>query len=206
MVTPRRWSSSRSSWWKPRNRGPTSHPETAIHRIHPRQRGHASARESRPESSPLVCAGYATIGGGPAYGEQLCQVAQFAQYLDYDRSRLDFSVEGAELEFRAGPSPDQPPVEYGRVIRSVPPKPLEYTWGEEALCWELAPDSNGGCRLAFTNLFTDPEFAPFSALGWHIGLDRLGALLDDLDPATISLETDETAATELQQQYEESFG
>lgn len=34
----------------------------------------SSARESRSESNLLVCPGYGAIDGGPAYGEQLCQV------------------------------------------------------------------------------------------------------------------------------------
>lgn len=129
----------------------------------------------------------------------------FAQYLDYDRSRLDLSSEGAELKFTPGPGADQPPVETGRVTRSEPPTLLEYTWGEEALRWELTSEGDRGTRLTFTNWFTDPSFAPFNALGWHTGLDRLNAVLDGEDPDGITLEADETAATELQQRYEKAF-
>ncbi|GAA4858929.1 SRPBCC family protein [Saccharopolyspora cebuensis] len=130
----------------------------------------------------------------------------FAQYLDYERSRLDLRGEGAELEFVPAPGPEQPPVEKGRVVRSAPPGLLEYTWGAETLRWELAPDGDGGCLLTFTNLFPDPSFAPFNALGWHSGLDRLTALLDGDDPAAIRLEADEAAAGALLHHYEEAFG
>lgn len=129
----------------------------------------------------------------------------FAQYLDYDRSRLDFSAAGNELEFSAGAGDDQPPTETGRVLRSDPPSLLEYTWGDEVLRWELAPDDEDGCRLTFTNVFSDPAFAPYNALGWHTGLDRLEAVLSGDDPASIRLETDETAASELQRRYEEAL-
>ncbi|MEV4648597.1 SRPBCC family protein [Saccharopolyspora sp. NPDC049357] len=129
----------------------------------------------------------------------------FAQYLDFNRSRLEFGEEGSKLEFRPKPAESQIPAETGRVERCRPPSLLEYTWGEEALRWELEPDGPSGCRVTFTNTFADPSFAPFNALGWHTGLDRLRAVLDDDDPSSVYLEVSETAASELQQRYERAF-
>ncbi|AOS64109.1 SRPBCC domain-containing protein [Actinoalloteichus hymeniacidonis] len=130
----------------------------------------------------------------------------FAQYLDYDRSQLDFSADGAELVFHPAPGSNEIPVEVGQVISCVPPSLLEYTWGTEVLRWELAEAEDGGCRLTFDNIFDDPSFAPFNAFGWHVGLDRLAAVLGGDDPAGIRLETDTPAAGDLQAQYERSFG
>ncbi|ASR33741.1 hypothetical protein BAY61_00665 [Prauserella marina] len=131
----------------------------------------------------------------------------FAQYLDYDESLLEFSKEGAVLEFRPGPGDEQPPAETGRVLRCTPPSLLEYTWGEEILRWELESAEVDGpaCVLTFSNTFTDPAFAPFNALGWHSGLDRLAAVLDGEDPSAVPVEADDQAASELLARYEKEF-
>ena len=77
---------------------------------------------------------------------------------------------GTEIEFGPGST--------GTVVRTDPPKLLEYTWDEELLRWELTPDGDGGCHLVMTNVLSDPAAATAIAGGWHAGLEVLEAMLD----------------------------
>jgi uncharacterized protein YndB with AHSA1/START domain len=101
----------------------------------------------------------------------------FVEILDYDRSQLEFAAD-ARLTFVPKGDLDLPP-DRGEVIRFEPPHLLEYAWGSEVLRWELSPDGDAGCRLVFTNIVDDPGTAAAVAPGWHIGLDKLSALLND---------------------------
>jgi uncharacterized protein YndB with AHSA1/START domain len=100
----------------------------------------------------------------------------FVEILDYDRSQLQFAA-GARLTYVPKGDLDLP-ADHGEVIRFKPPRLLEYTWGTEVLRWELSPDGDTGCRLVFTNIGDNPGTAAAVAPGWHIGLDKLAALLD----------------------------
>ena len=100
----------------------------------------------------------------------------FVEILDYDRSQLEFTA-GARLTYVPKGDLDVP-VDQGEVVRFEPPRLLEYTWGDEVLRWELSPDGETGCRLVFTNIVDEPGTAAAVAPGWHIGLDKLTALLD----------------------------
>jgi uncharacterized protein YndB with AHSA1/START domain len=102
--------------------------------------------------------------------------AWFVEILDYDRSHLEFAA-GARLTYVPKGDLDRPP-DHGKVVRFEPPRLLEYTWGTEVLRWELSPDGNSGCRLVFTNIVDELGTAAAVAPGWHIGLDKLSALLD----------------------------
>jgi uncharacterized protein YndB with AHSA1/START domain len=112
--------------------------------------------------------------------QAITEVAQlrlwFVEILDYDRSQLEFAA-GARLTYVPQGGPDMP-IDSGEVIRFEPPRLLEYTWGAEVLRWELSPDGEKGCRLVFTNIVDDPGTAASVAPGWHIGLDKLSALLN----------------------------
>lgn len=79
--------------------------------------------------------------------------------------------EGIELPEEIGPME-------GKVMELDPPRLLAYTWGNELLRWELRPDDSG-CRLVFTHTFDDRSGAARNAAGWHVCLDRLGALLGE---------------------------
>jgi uncharacterized protein YndB with AHSA1/START domain len=102
--------------------------------------------------------------------------AWFVEILDYDRSRLDFA-EGAELAFVPKAEHDLP-TGRGRTTRCEPPHLLEYTWDAEVLRWELAEDGTAACRLIFTNVVADLDFANAVAPGWQAGLDQLIKFLD----------------------------
>lgn len=66
----------------------------------------------------------------------------------------------------------------GTVIRTDPPKLLEYTWDGDLLRWELIAAGDRTCRLVFTHVFGDRSQAVDAASGWHAGLETLAALLD----------------------------
>ncbi|WP_438348480.1 SRPBCC family protein [Paenibacillus sp. FA6] len=57
---------------------------------------------------------------------------------------------------------------------------LEYTWGEDRVRFELYPQTDG-CRLVLLekiNKMTD--HTPRDLAGWHVCLDVISALLDDM--------------------------
>jgi uncharacterized protein YndB with AHSA1/START domain len=100
---------------------------------------------------------------------------------------VDFDLTpGAKLRFN--PTPEQqarfsfpdldPATTNGEVTLVEPPHLLEYTWGAEILRWELEPDSEGGCRLVFTNVIEDRDSVAAIAAGWHAGLEVVEAQLD----------------------------
>jgi uncharacterized protein YndB with AHSA1/START domain len=96
----------------------------------------------------------------------------FVEILDYDRSTLAFAP-GAALTFVA----DGFPAGHGTVLACEPPTLLEYTWDAETLRWELS-DTDGGCRLVFTNVVADDGTAEAVDPGWDLGLKRLADALD----------------------------
>jgi uncharacterized protein YndB with AHSA1/START domain len=62
-----------------------------------------------------------------------------------------------------------------QVMRSEAPSLLEYTWGDDVLRWELAPDGTG-TRLTLRHTMYDRDFLSKTAAGWHLCLvvaDRL---------------------------------
>jgi uncharacterized protein YndB with AHSA1/START domain len=63
----------------------------------------------------------------------------------------------------------------GEVTRADPPSVLEYTWGDDALRWELER-TDAGTRLTLRHTVADREFLSKAAAGWHLCLvvaDRL---------------------------------
>jgi uncharacterized protein YndB with AHSA1/START domain len=62
------------------------------------------------------------------------------------------------------------------VLRADAPTLLEYTWGDDLLRWELAPDG-GGTRLTLRHTIAKRDEAPMVAAGWHLCVAVLGRLL-----------------------------
>jgi uncharacterized protein YndB with AHSA1/START domain len=84
----------------------------------------------------------------------------------------------------------------GEFTEFDPPRVLAYTWGEEALRWELE-STEDGCRLAFTHTFGERSGIPHpagpkkraarDASGWEVCLASLEALLDGRNGAPTGL-------------------
>src|SRR3954453_11679881 len=65
----------------------------------------------------------------------------------------------------------------GEVTELDPPRRFGFTWGEQALRFELEPAEDGSaCVLRLTSVLADRDAAARDAAGWHDCLDRLEAL------------------------------
>jgi len=82
---------------------------------------------------------------------------------------------GAKLEFRFR-TLDIPPMQ-GEMVRCEPPRLLEFSWGEDLLRFELAPQHNG-TALELTVTFDEIGKVARDATGWHTCLDELVSELD----------------------------
>lgn len=71
------------------------------------------------------------------------------------------------------------PVLTGEIRAWDPPRLFEWTWEDDLLRWELAPDGDG-TLLVFTTWLRDTGAASVtsSGAGYHVCLDRLAELLD----------------------------
>ena len=68
----------------------------------------------------------------------------------------------------------------GTVLAIDPPRRLAYTWGDDELHFELAPESGGGSVLTLINVLGTKDAAARNAAGWSICLAALDDLLDGL--------------------------
>ncbi|MFF0492797.1 SRPBCC family protein [Nocardia sp. NPDC004068] len=64
----------------------------------------------------------------------------------------------------------------GEISRVEPPHLLEYTWGGDALTWELTATPDG-TRLRLTHHLPERDRAAMLAAGWHLCLDVAALLL-----------------------------
>lgn len=62
------------------------------------------------------------------------------------------------------------------VLRAEAPAVLEYTWGEDTLTWELAPQGDG-TRLTLSHNVQSVDWVPRVAAGWHLCLVVAESLL-----------------------------
>jgi uncharacterized protein YndB with AHSA1/START domain len=63
------------------------------------------------------------------------------------------------------------------VTRAERPRLLEYIWGADLLCWELAAIPSG-TRLTLRHTVESLDWVPKVAAGWHLCLVVAGRLLD----------------------------
>lgn len=90
---------------------------------------------------------------------------------------LDLRLDGP-ITFTFEQDPGAPADTQSRgVIRAYePPRLIEYTWGDEVLCWELTP-ADDGCVLHLTATYDDrPGSASFTS-GWILCFDALERVL-----------------------------
>ncbi|MER6911826.1 SRPBCC family protein [Streptomyces sp. NPDC000594] len=91
---------------------------------------------------------------------------------------------GATLGFRF-PGASAPGAT-GTVTELVEPRLLGFTWGDDELRWEIAPDGpdGSGSLLTLTHTFGDHYGAASYASGWHHCLAALARLLAGQDTGT----------------------
>ncbi|MFD9070221.1 SRPBCC family protein [Streptomyces lasiicapitis] len=67
----------------------------------------------------------------------------------------------------------------GEVTDVEEPRLFAFTWGEDHLRWEIAPDAEtGGSLLTLVHTFGDRFGAPSFGAGWHLCVTALGEHLD----------------------------
>jgi len=97
-----------------------------------------------------------------------------------------FGMSGKDIyhNFRGGTGDDAHGLyQTATVLAAVPPRLLEYTWGEDRLRWELEP-SGSGTRMTLRHTLAKPDMAAMVAAGWHICFAVLEHLLDG-DPVGV---------------------
>jgi uncharacterized protein YndB with AHSA1/START domain len=106
---------------------------------------------------------------------------------------------GASLEFRFRDL-ELAPMQ-GEIVSWQPPRLLEFTWGEDLLRFELAPDGEGTLLVLTASLDEIGKVARDSA-GWHMCLDQLVGELQG-KPATAH---DDERWYQLNRAYAGTFG
>ncbi|GAA2225404.1 hypothetical protein GCM10010232_08230 [Streptomyces amakusaensis] len=86
---------------------------------------------------------------------------------------------GGRIDF-TGPD-GSAPGSTGTVTEARAPELLAFTWGEDGLRFEIAPDGEGSL-LALSHTFGDRYGAASFAAGWHLCLGALARLLDGAEP------------------------
>jgi uncharacterized protein YndB with AHSA1/START domain len=130
---------------------------------------------------------YTTVGGRPAvrFERRLSHPIDAVWRAVTEPEELAHWFPAAvELELRLGGrihfthTDGAAPPSAGEILELEPPRRLAFSWGDERLQIELAPDGDAGCRLTFTHVLSTREQAARDAAGWHVCLDRLRQRLD----------------------------
>jgi uncharacterized protein YndB with AHSA1/START domain len=99
---------------------------------------------------------------------------QLRQWAPFDPSRNLATTGPALLRMTDGESIE---AFEANVRHAVEPELLEYTWGDDLLRWELAPQGSG-TRLTLRHTVDSADWVPRTAAGWHICLVVAERLLD----------------------------
>lgn len=102
----------------------------------------------------------------------LTDPAQLREWAPFDADRNLGSATTVKLTTVGSPTPH---VTEGAVTRAERPRLLEFTWGGNAMRWELEPVA-GGTRLTLWHDI-DRKFVAMGAAGWHICIDVLDQFL-----------------------------
>lgn len=93
---------------------------------------------------------------------------------------------GAPIDFRF--AQDAYPPMTGEVREVQPPRRLVFTWGEDALTFELFEDDGAAaCRLAFSVVLDSADKAARDSAGWDDCLDMLDQVVKGRTPERPSL-------------------
>jgi len=102
--------------------------------------------------------------------QALTDPAQLSEWAPFDADRNLAAVGPVKLS-----TVGTPQVSESTVQRAEAPKLLEYSWGGNALRWELEPRGSGTRLTLWHNI--DRRFISWGAAGWHICFDVLERLL-----------------------------
>jgi uncharacterized protein YndB with AHSA1/START domain len=105
--------------------------------------------------------------------QALTDPAHLSAWAPFDADRNLGAVGPVKLSTAGAPTPQ---VSESRVTRADAPRALEYSWGGNAMRWELEPLEGGGTRLRLWHNI-DRGFIAWGAAGWHICFDVLERLL-----------------------------
>jgi uncharacterized protein YndB with AHSA1/START domain len=111
----------------------------------------------------------------------LTDPAQLRQWAPFDADRDLGAVGTATLSTVGAPTPH---VSESRITRAEAPRLLAYSWGDQALRWELEPLGSGTRLTLWHNI--DRRFISWGAAGWHICFDVLDRLLSGTPIARIA--------------------
>jgi uncharacterized protein YndB with AHSA1/START domain len=103
----------------------------------------------------------------------LTDPAQLREWAPFDADRDLGAVGTAKLTTVGAPTPL---VSESRITRAEAPRLLAYSWGDQALRWELEPLGAGTRLTLWHNI--DRRFISMGAAGWHICFDVLERALD----------------------------
>ena len=107
----------------------------------------------------------------------LTDPGQLPQWAPFTSDRDLGHVGEATLRMTDGQDPATEVTTAANVTRCEPPTLLEYTWGDDVLCWHLEANERG-TRLTLEHTTDDPTMVPKVAAGWHLCLDVAERLLD----------------------------
>jgi len=102
--------------------------------------------------------------------QALTDPAQLSEWAPFDADRNLAAVGPVKLS-----TVGTPQVSESTVQRAEAPKLLEYSWGGNALRWELEPRGSGTRLTLWHNI--DRRFISWGAAGWHVCFDVLERLL-----------------------------
>jgi uncharacterized protein YndB with AHSA1/START domain len=133
----------------------------------------------------------------------LTDPAELARWAPYTSDRDLGATGDATLIMIEGETRVDIPV---KVSRAEPPALLEYTWGTDALRWELA-SAGAGTRLTLRHTVAGPDWLPKVAAGWHLCFIVAERLLDgDPIPPIRGAQALEHGWQELNDAYARKFG
>lgn len=104
--------------------------------------------------------------------QALTDPAHLSEWAPFDADRSLGAVGPVKLSTVGAPTPQ---VSETSVKRAEAPRLLEYSWGGNALRWELEP-IGGGTRLTLWHDI-DRGFISWGAAGWHVCFDVLDRFL-----------------------------
>ena len=110
----------------------------------------------------------------PRVWRALTEPDQLREWAPFDADRDLGSAGAVKLTTAGTPTPQ---VSESTVTRAEAPRLLEYSWGENAMRWELEPLGTGTRLTLWHNI--DRRFIAMGAAGWHICFDVLDHLLGD---------------------------